>query len=47
MNDHKIRKFFEKENIYKFTGVELYIGKVKSSHHKQKYIFKYPENKYI
>ena len=44
MEDEQIRRIFlVSENKMKFTGVTLYISKIKWSHHKQKYVFKYPE----
>jgi ribosomal protein S2 len=44
MVDEKIRRIFLVcKNKMQFTGVILYISKVKWSHHKQKYVFKYPE----
>ena len=44
MNGEQIRRIFLAcKNKMQFTGVTLYISKVKWSHHKQKYVFKYPE----
>ena len=44
MEDEQIRRIFlASKNKIKFTGTTLYISKVKWSHHKQKYVFKYPE----
>ena len=44
MEDEQIRRIFLAcKNKIKFTGVTLYISKVKWSHHKQKYVFNYPE----
>ena len=44
MVDEQIRRIFLVcKNKMQFTGVALYISKVKWSHHKQKYVFKYPE----
>ena len=44
MDDEQIRRtFLACKNKIKFTGVTLYISKVEWSHHKQKYVFKYPE----
>ena len=44
MDDEQIRRvFLACKNKMQFTGVTIYISKVKWSHHKQKYVFKYPE----